>query len=106
MWTGSGRGVVRGAREDGERRSTGRRAQTREGAGLELAHALARETEVAADLLERVLRLFAETEAPAQDLLLARRQTGERVAHGDLELATLDASIGIHFCRVREHVAV
>ena len=52
-----------------------RLAQLLERPRLELAHALAREAERLADLLEGVLLLAAEAVAQAQDQLLARRQS-------------------------------
>src|SRR5262249_26325836 len=47
--------------------------------GLDLTDALAGHAEGAADLLERVLVHAAETEAHAQDALLARGEPGERL---------------------------
>src|SRR5262249_42350525 len=54
-------------------------AQLLQGARLELPHALARQAERLADLLERVLLLAAEAVAEPQDQLLAR---GERADQG------------------------
>src|SRR5205085_11290094 len=52
-----------------------RMAQLAQRLGLDLSDALARDREILADLLERVLASVGEAEAQAQDLLLAR---GER----------------------------
>src|SRR5690606_679199 len=60
-------------------------AQLGERPRLELAHPLARQTELGADLLERVLLLAAHAEAPAQDVLLARRQLRDAVRRLALE---------------------
>src|SRR4029079_6237363 len=49
-------------------------AQLAERLRLDLADALPRDLEVLADLFERVVRLLADAEAHAEDLLLARRQ--------------------------------
>src|SRR5262247_2286110 len=51
-----------------------RMAQLAERLGLDLPDALARDGEILADLLERVLAPVREAEAEAQDLFLARRQ--------------------------------
>src|SRR4051794_27827101 len=55
-------------------------AQLAQGLGFDLADALAGDLEVLADLLERVIRLLADAEAHAQDLLLARRERGQDLA--------------------------
>src|SRR5271156_1704684 len=55
-----------------------RMTQLAERLRFDLADALARHFEVLADFLERVVALLADTEAHAEDLLLARR---ERLQH-------------------------
>src|SRR6266478_7773052 len=49
--------------------------------GLDLANALARHGEALADLLQRVLAFLADAEPEAEDLLLLRRQHGQRPLH-------------------------
>src|SRR5262249_44973965 len=49
--------------------------------GLDLANALACHREALADLLQGVLPLLADAEAQAEDLLLLRRQRGQRALH-------------------------
>src|SRR6185369_10691385 len=46
---------------------------------LDLTDALARDLEALTDLFERVVRLLADAEAEAQDLLLARRKGREHL---------------------------
>src|ERR1051325_3643487 len=47
---------------------------------LDLPDALARDGEALSDLFERVVRLLADAETQAQDLLLARRERREDLA--------------------------
>src|SRR5216684_5613128 len=50
--------------------------------GLDLADALARQRELLADLLQRVVLVHADAEAHADDTLLARREEGKRARRG------------------------
>src|SRR5690606_14487960 len=60
--------------------------------GFDLADALAGHLEVLADLFERVIALFADAEAHAQDLLLAR---GQRLQHLPRLLAQVHVDDGV-----------
>src|SRR5207249_11602004 len=69
-------------------------AQLAERLGLDLPDALARHREALADLFERVLPLFADAEPEAQDLLLLRRQRGQRALDLGREVLTHQRVVG------------
>ena len=50
--------------------------------GLDLANTLARDRELLADLLQRVIGIHADPEAHAQHPLLARRERGQHLCRG------------------------
>src|SRR5712692_2055158 len=60
--------------------------------GLDLADALARQRELLADLLQRVVLVHADAEAHADYTLLARRERGERARRG-LAQVRLDGGV-------------
>src|SRR2546426_2915211 len=63
-------------------------AQLAERLGLDLPNPLTRDGEPLADLFERVLALFADAEAETEDLLLLRRQRGQRALDLGREVLT------------------
>src|SRR3989442_11391851 len=65
-----------------------RMAQLAERLGLDLPDALAGDREALADLFQRVLALFADAEPQPEDLLLLRRQRGQRPLHLGREILT------------------
>src|SRR2546427_7600702 len=71
-----------------------RMAQLAERLGLDLPDALARHREALADLFERVLPLFADAEPEAEDLLLLRRQRGQRALDLGREVLTHQRVVG------------
>src|SRR5207302_7421369 len=65
-----------------------RMAQLAERLGLDLPDALTGDREALADLFQRVLALFADAEPQTEDLLLLRRQRGQRALHLRREVLT------------------
>jgi hypothetical protein len=60
-------------------------AQLGQRPGFELTDPLARQTELATDLLQRVLPLALQTEPPAQDVALALAELCDGIIRGALE---------------------
>ncbi len=96
---GGGGGVV------GEPMAQGGVAQTRERFGLDLAHALAGEPELLADLLQGAWGCPVEAVAGEEDSPRARVQSGEGGAHGGGQGVSLGQRIGLVGVRVGEEVA-
>ena len=71
-----------------------RLAQLLERPRLELSHALARQAEGLADLLEGVLLFAAQAVAQAQDQLLARRQAADQEPTPDAHAVVVDSAVG------------
>src|SRR6516162_6483846 len=70
-------------------------AQLRERLCLDLPNALARDAELLADLGQRAVIGVADAEAQAQDMLLTRRELGERLGHGGLQRARFRGRVRI-----------
>src|SRR6266403_1384680 len=65
-----------------------------QGVGLDLAHALARDPELLADLLERSRLAPAETKAQRDDVALAFGQLRDRAPHGVAADGLVDLVLG------------
>src|SRR5215510_2730788 len=92
-------------REGGELVRLRRVAQLAERLGLDLADALAGDAEHLSDFLERVVGHAADAEAHAQDLLLARRELGERLGHRLRQRAALGRGVRIGRVRRLDQIA-
>jgi len=89
----------------GEPAAQGGVLQLSEGLGLDLAHALAGEPEVVADLLQGAWGRAVEAVAGEEDGAGARFQGGQRGAHGGRKLPGLGFVVGPEGVRVGEEVA-
>src|SRR5262245_14346058 len=92
-------------REGGELVRLRRVAQLAERLGLDLADTLAGDAEHLSDLLERMVGHAADAEAHAQDLLLARRELGERLGDRLRQRAALGRGVRIGRVRRLDQVA-
>jgi len=79
--------------------------QLTEGAGLDLAHALAGEAEVLADLLQGARGLSVEAVAGSEDGPLAGGQRGQGGTHGGGEFLCLGLVVGPQGGGIGEEVA-
>jgi len=98
--SGGGGGVV-----GGEPAAQGGMLQLPEGAGLDLAHALAGEAEVVADLLQGARRLPIEAVTGTEDSALAWGEGGQGGAHGGSKLLGLSHVVRAKGGGIGEEVA-
>ena len=98
--SGGGGGVV-----GGEPAAQGGVLQLPEGAGLDLAHALAGEAEVMADLLQGARRLPIEAVTGTEDSALAGGQGDQGGAYGGRKLLGLGRVVGPEGGGIGEEVA-
>jgi len=101
--SGGGGGVVVGVGGVVEPAAQGGVLQLTEGAGLDLAHALAGEAEVLADLLQGARRLPVEAVAGGEDSVLARGQGDQGGAYGGRKLLGLGRVVGPEWTCSHDH---